>query len=173
MVCIYILWIFDIFKQLLLAVMILFFDSGYSKTIHPSYMFGNWQSIDSLPWVADLVTWFPDSSLNGRLLRLLSCRLHRRIGGLSCGWCQEHGARTAPRNESQSQDVLTKNHKKWQCKDLLVNSNQGRNMMKSASLILEVQTQIILKAREVDWSWSVFFWWTDSRNKTRTWSTYR
>ena len=40
---------FTIFKQLLLAVMILFFDSGYTKTIHPSYMFGNWQSIDSLP----------------------------------------------------------------------------------------------------------------------------
>ena len=41
--------IFTIFKQLLLAVMIHFFDSGYTKTIHPSYMFGTWQSIDSLP----------------------------------------------------------------------------------------------------------------------------
>lgn len=131
---------FDIFKQVLLAVMILFFDSGYTKTIHPSYMFGTWQSIDSLPW-------FPDSSLNGRLL---SCRLHCRIGRLSCGWCQEHGASTAPRNESQSQEVPTKITKMTMQRSSRQFKSR-RNMMKSASLIWRCRLELFWKrVRSID-----------------------
>ena len=151
---------FTIFKHLLLAVMILFFDSSYTKTIHPSYMFGNWQSIDSLPW-------FPDSSLNGRLL---SCRLHCRIGGLSCGWCQEHGARTAPRNESKSQDVLTKITKMTMQRSSRQFKSR-RNMMKSASLIWRCRLKLFWKlVRLID---EVFCWMNWQSKQTRTWSTYR
>ena len=110
---------FDIFKQLLFAVMILFFHSGYTKTIHPSYMSGNWQSIDSLPWVADLISWqFSQPPLELQAT-LQNWRVVMRM--MPRTW-SPHGPKK----------WITNNHKKywqksqkWQCKDLLVNSNQG------------------------------------------------
>ena len=99
--------IFTIFKQLLLAVMILFFDSSYTKTIHRFTALSCW--LDFLT-VLSTASWAA-----GYTAELAGCH-----------------ADDAKNMEPARPQEMNHNHKKyrqksqkWQCKDLLVNSNQG------------------------------------------------